>query len=137
MYLFIIGLIIFVSILLVLAVLAQNAKGGGLSSGFAGAGSSQLMGVKRTSDFLEQVTWGLAITLIVLTLSTSFMMDMSGAEEDTRSINVERAQERGTLPQGGIAPAPGTTTPGTTAPATTPGTTTPGTTAPATTDTTP
>lgn len=117
MYLFIIGLIIFISILLILAVLAQNAKGGGLSSGFAGAGSSQLMGVKRTSDLLEQITWGLAITLIVLTLSTSFLMDMSGGEEGTgtRSVNVERAQEKATLPQGGINPAPA---PATTAPAT-------------------
>lgn len=115
MYLFIIGLIIFISILLILAVLAQNAKGGGLSSGFAGAGTSQLMGVKRTSDLLEQITWGLAITLIVLTLSTSFLMDMSGTEEGTRSINVERAQEKATLPQGGINPAPA---PATTAPAT-------------------
>jgi preprotein translocase subunit SecG len=85
------------------------------------------MGVKRSNDLLEQITWGLAITLIVLTLSTSFLIDMSSSEEGagSRSINVERAQERGTLPQGGVAPAP------------VPGAIDPGTTAPATTDTTP
>jgi len=111
----VVGLILFVCVLLILAVLAQNSKGGGLSSQFAGAGSSQLMGVKRTSDLLEQVTWGLAITLIVLTLSTSFLLDMS-SEGGINSVNVERAQEKATAPQGIIPPAPNNnaTTPGTT-----------------------
>lgn len=101
----IIILIIVISILLVLAVLAQNAKGGGLSSQFTGAGSGQLMGVKKTSDLLEQITWGLAITLIVLTLSTSFLMVDSNAD-GINSVNIERAQER-------AAPLPQQTTPAT------------------------
>jgi preprotein translocase subunit SecG len=100
----IVGLIIFVCVLLILAVLAQNSKGGGLSSQFAGAGTSQLMGVKRTSDLLEQITWGLAIALIVLTLSTSFLLDMSG-EGGINSVNVNRAQEKATAPAGAIPPA--------------------------------
>ncbi len=123
----VVGVIIFISVLLVLAVLAQNSKGGGLSSGFAGAGSNQLMGVQRTSDLLEQITWGLAIALIILTLSTSFLLDMSG-ENGINSVNIQRAQEKATIPQGTIAPpannnsnnnanTPATTTPANPAPA--------------------
>jgi preprotein translocase subunit SecG len=52
----IVTLITITAILLVLVVLAQNSKGGGLSSQFGGSGSSQLMGVKRTTDLLEKIT---------------------------------------------------------------------------------
>lgn len=113
----VIGLIIFVCVLLILAVLAQNSKGGGLSSQFAGAGTSQLMGVKRTSDLLEQVTWGLAITLIILTLSTSFLLDMS-SEGGINSVNVNRAKGKAAVPQG-ITPVPPTTNNNAASPATT------------------
>ena len=118
----VVGLIIFVCVILVLVVLAQNSKGGGLSSQFAGAGSNQLMGVKKTSDLLEQITWGLAIALIVLCLSTAFLLDTNGPE-GPNSINVERARQNATAPPTGTLPtAPGATTPGSTnpAPATTP-----------------
>ena len=58
---------IIVCVLLVLIVLIQNPKGGGLSSNFSS--SSQLMGVQKTGDFLEKGTWALAITLMVLSLA--------------------------------------------------------------------
>lgn len=53
-------------VLLGLIVLIQNPKGGGLSSNFSG--SSQLMGVQKTGDFLEKGTWVLAISIMVLSL---------------------------------------------------------------------
>ncbi|MCU0383380.1 MAG: preprotein translocase subunit SecG, partial [Cyclobacteriaceae bacterium] len=53
----VIGLIIFCSFLLVVVVLAQNSKGGGLSSQFGGSGTSNMFGVKKTGDFLEKTTW--------------------------------------------------------------------------------
>jgi preprotein translocase subunit SecG len=68
MEIFLIILIIITCVLLVLVVLAQNPKGGGLASNFGGAGSSQLMGVKKKGDLLERLTWGFAIALIVLSL---------------------------------------------------------------------
>ena len=64
-------LITICSILLVLIILIQNPKGGGLSSSFGG-GASQMMGVKKTTDFLEKATWTLAISLIVLILLSNF-----------------------------------------------------------------
>ena len=59
-------LIILVCILLILVVLVQNSKGGGIQSQFGAA--TQIMGVKRGTEFIEKATWGLAITLIVLSV---------------------------------------------------------------------
>jgi preprotein translocase subunit SecG len=71
MYIAIIVLIIIVSVLLGVVVLLQNSKGGGLASEFSS--SNQIMGVRRTSDFLEKTTWTLAIILVVLSFITCFM----------------------------------------------------------------
>ena len=66
MYTAITILIILTCVLLVLVVLVQNPKGGGISSGIIG--SNQVMGVKKTTDFIERLTWGLALSLVVLCL---------------------------------------------------------------------
>ncbi|MFD0863749.1 preprotein translocase subunit SecG [Sungkyunkwania multivorans] len=62
------ALIIIVSFLLVLVIMVQNPKGGGLSSSFGGSGSQQIGGVQKTGDFLDKSTWVLATLLIVLIL---------------------------------------------------------------------
>ncbi|MGB3617436.1 MAG: preprotein translocase subunit SecG [Catalinimonas sp.] len=90
-------LIILLAVLLTLIVLAQNPKGGGLSSTFGGGGSSQMMGVKRTNDLLEKLTWGFAIGIMVLTVSSGFIVNNNDTTSDApSSVNVERAA--GTLP---------------------------------------
>ena len=63
MYIFCIVLILIASILLILAVLAQNPKSG-MAANFGA--SNQVMGVRQTADFLEKFTWGLAISIVVL-----------------------------------------------------------------------
>jgi len=93
----VIGLIILTAVMLVLIILAQNSKGGGLSSQFGGAGASQVMGVKKTGDFLEKLTWGLAITLIILTMSTKFFVLDNNGDEFT-SPNIESAVEKAIVP---------------------------------------
>jgi preprotein translocase subunit SecG len=60
-------LVMVASVLLVIIVMAQNPKGGGLSSTFGGASSAQF-GVQRTNDFMEKATWTLGGTIIVLIL---------------------------------------------------------------------
>jgi preprotein translocase subunit SecG len=72
MYTAVTVLIVIVCVLLILVVLVQNSKGGGLASGFAG--SNQVMGVKKTSDFIEKLTWGLALSLVVLCLVASLAL---------------------------------------------------------------
>lgn len=72
MYVFISILILICSVLLVLIVLVQNSKGGGLASGFSS--SNQVLGVRKTTDFLEKATWTLAGALVVLCIGiTAFI----------------------------------------------------------------
>jgi len=52
-------------------VLIQDSKGGGLASNFAS--SNQIMGVRKTTDLLEKITWGLAIAIFVLCLTCAFL----------------------------------------------------------------
>ena len=98
MFTTIIILIVFVAVVLVLVVLAQNSKGGGLTSQFGGSGTSQLMGVKKTGDLLEKLTWGLAITLIGLTLSTKFLITEARQGTEFSSPNIESAQDKTIAP---------------------------------------
>jgi preprotein translocase subunit SecG len=66
---------ILVSILLIIIVLIQNPKGGGLSSTFGGAqAASQLMGAANSGDILTRATWVLAGSLFVLCIVASFFV---------------------------------------------------------------
>ncbi|MFD1872974.1 preprotein translocase subunit SecG [Hymenobacter bucti] len=117
MFTLLVVLILVVCLLLALVVLAQNPKGGGLSNQFGSGGAANLMGVKRTGDLLEKLTWGFAITLIVLSLGTHMITFGDGP---ARSINQQRAQQvKLPAPAAPAAPAPGATVP-TPAPATAP-----------------
>ncbi|HNQ60794.1 MAG TPA: preprotein translocase subunit SecG [Bacteroidia bacterium] len=95
-------LIILVSVLLALVVLIQNPKGGGIVSGIIG--SSQVMGVKKTSDFIEKLTWGLAISMVVLCLAASFSLPSSEDRKIGTSMQ-EQIDNSGT-PVNVPAPAP-------------------------------
>lgn len=66
MYTFITILIIAVCALMILIVLVQKPKGGGLASNFSS--TNQVMGVKRTTDVVEKATWVLSIALFVLAM---------------------------------------------------------------------
>jgi preprotein translocase subunit SecG len=97
MYGLIIGIILFISLLLILIVLVQNPKGGGLASGFSS--SNQFMGVKRTADFIEKATWGLASAIVVLSiLATMFINRGKGDAVQTRIQNIENAIPTDQLP---------------------------------------
>lgn len=66
-------IIMILSVLLVIIIMAQNPKGGGLSGTFGGNSSAQF-GVQRTNDFMEKSTWILASTicgLIILSIVTT------------------------------------------------------------------
>ncbi|HNV29631.1 MAG TPA: preprotein translocase subunit SecG [Cyclobacteriaceae bacterium] len=90
MYILFISLAIFSSVLLVLVVLAQNSKGGGLSSQFGGSGASNLIGVKKTGDLLERLTWGFAIAIMVFSLATNFTTPNTGTTDEI----LEKAKEQ-------------------------------------------
>jgi preprotein translocase subunit SecG len=103
MFITFIVLIILSAVLLVVVVLAQNPKGGGVSSQFGGSGASQLIGVKKTGDLLEKLTWGFAIAILVLSLVSNVLIDSQSATPDAGiDPSVEKAIEN----QGGIPLAP-------------------------------
>lgn len=70
MYALLTILILLASILMIGVVLIQKSKGGGLASNFSS--SNQIMGVRKTTDFIEKATWTLAITICVLSILTAF-----------------------------------------------------------------
>ncbi len=105
MYLLFIVLMVLAAILMCFVVLIQNSKGGGLSSSFAS--SNQIMGVRKTTDFIEKLTWGLAIFMVVVSIATSYVvpavhegssviMDQAVKEQKTNPLNA---------PSGFAAPA--------------------------------
>ncbi len=66
MYLLFVILIVIASLLMIGIVLIQESKGGGLSSNFSS--SNQVLGVRKTTDFIEKATWGLAIAMVALSI---------------------------------------------------------------------
>ena len=74
-------LIALISVLLIGAVLIQNPKGGGVDSTFGGTQANQMFGASRSADFIEKVTWGLAIALFALCIITSLMVGGAGVEQ--------------------------------------------------------
>jgi len=72
MYTILSVLIFIICLLLILVVLVQNSKGGGLAANFAS--SNQIMGVRKTTDFLEKFTWILAAGLIILSVGASLAL---------------------------------------------------------------
>lgn len=106
------------SVLMCFIVLIQNSKGGGLASGFSS--SNQIMGVRKTTDFLEKATWSLAVFLVVMSVASAYVLP--SASHKSGDVILEQAQQEEktnpyNMPIGTAAPQAGQ--PDETAPATT------------------
>ena len=78
-------LITIVCFLLIIVIMVQNPKGGGLSSSLGG--STQMGGVQKTTDFLDKSTWYLAGTLIVLILMSSLSFNGDNSDAGSKIID--------------------------------------------------
>lgn len=118
MYLLLVILMVIASLLMCFIVLIQNSKGGGLASGFSS--SNQIMGVRKTTDFLEKGTWFLAGFMVVMSIATAYVVPTSSGRAG--DVILEQAQQEEktnpyNMPVGTAAPqtetpaAPATTTP--------------------------
>jgi len=87
-------LISIVCFLLVVVIMVQNPKGGGLSSSIGG--TQMLGGVQKTTDFLDKSTWTLATILIGLILLSS--LSFTGSLSDTDSKIIEKSDAPVTIP---------------------------------------
>jgi len=72
MYYFFTIVIVIAAILLVGIVVIQNSKGGGLAAGFASA--NQVMGVRKTTDSLEKLTWWFAGIIVACCILASLAL---------------------------------------------------------------
>lgn len=98
--------IAFICILLIFVVLLQSSKSGGGAGASFGSSMNYLVGANKKGDLLENITWGLAITLLVSCLATNFIIDRDGTGQvELNSVNVERAQESGLQQQPQQQPA--------------------------------
>jgi preprotein translocase subunit SecG len=87
-------LVIIVCILLMLVVLIQNPKGG-LDSAFST--NNQVMGVRKTTDFLEKATWTLGILLVVISVASAVVTGPAtnvDSEEGAQSKMTEQIDEK-------------------------------------------
>ena len=100
-------LITIVCFLLIVVIMVQNPKGGGLSSTVGG--SQMLGGVQKTTDFLDKSTWTLATILIALILLSS--LSFTGSLSDTDSKIIEKTEAAAPSSTAPNAPAPGATIP--------------------------
>lgn len=106
-------LILIASIALVLLVIVQKSKGGGLASPFAS--TNNIMGVRKTTDVLEKATWWLFGIVAVLCIASShFLGTGSDADSKTQQTLEQNAAKAAptALPAlgGGAAPQQGAPT---------------------------
>jgi preprotein translocase subunit SecG len=89
---------------LILFILVQNPKGGGLNSEFGSA--LQLGGAKRATDILEKGTWGLAIgiALLCLIMVVPSSRTEEGGEDLDSDANADVEQVDPASPDPGSAP---------------------------------
>lgn len=90
MYIAITILIFIISIFLVLIVLAQNSKGGGLAANFSS--TNQVMGVRKTTDFLEKATWTLAGIIVFLSITSAAFVKTDESSVAKQSIIKEEVE---------------------------------------------
>ena len=76
-FLFVIFIVI-AALLMICIVLIQESKGGGLASNFSS--SNAIMGVRKTTDFVEKATWGLAAAMVVFSIICAHVAPVSTAE---------------------------------------------------------
>ena len=89
MYTLFVILIVIAAILMIGIVLIQESKGGGLSSSFAGY--NQVAGVRKTTDFIEKATWGLAAlaaTMVIISVVCAWVAPTATADRSVME-NIE------------------------------------------------
>lgn len=91
MYSLFVILIVLVGLLMIAIVLIQESKGGGLASNFSS--SNAIMGVRKTTDFIEKATWSLAAAMVVLSICCAWTAPTSSTSQSVmENIATEQQQ---------------------------------------------
>ena len=83
-------LIVLAAVLMIGIVLIQESKGGGLASNFSA--SNNIMGVRKTTDVVEKATWGLAFTMVILSVACAYIAPRAGSEQSVLEQNATQTQ---------------------------------------------
>lgn len=84
-------LLVITGVLLVLVVLIQNSKGGGLAANFAS--SNQTFGVRQTADILEKATWYLTVAIFVFCFAATASIPRSTVQSQRKESAVQKEYE--------------------------------------------
>ncbi len=82
-YTLIVVIVSIICLLLTISVLLQSGDGGGLSGIAAGGSATQMMGQRRTADFLSKATSILGGSFLVLCLVANFFIERGGQSKST------------------------------------------------------
>ena len=89
-YILFVIFIVIASMLMIGIVLIQESKGGGLASNFSS--SNAIMGVRKTTDFVEKATWGLAASLVVFSIVCAHFAPVSSTESSVMEKTATETQ---------------------------------------------
>jgi preprotein translocase subunit SecG len=92
MYTFVSIIYIFVCLFLILVVLLQSGKGGGLGSAFGGGTSQQIFGGAGAGNLLTRLTAGSAFTFMALSVWLAFLSS-SGDQALERAVREQAAAQ--------------------------------------------
>ena len=83
-------LIIIVCALLVLIVLIQNPKGGGIASNIMS--TNQFIGANQQVELIEQITWGFVAGLVILCIAFAALVGTGSTNIETKNSIVGGAE---------------------------------------------
>ncbi|MCM1078547.1 MAG: preprotein translocase subunit SecG [Bacteroidales bacterium] len=105
MYTLFVILIVIVALLMIGIVLIQESKGGGLSTGFSSGNA--MLGVRKTTDFIEKATWAFAGAMVVLSILCAYVAPKGATEESVieKAATEQQKTNPNNLPGFGASPA--------------------------------
>ena len=92
MYTFVTILYVFVCLFLILVVLLQSGKGGGLGSAFGGGTSQQIFGGAGAGNLLTRLTAGFAFAFMAMSVWLAFLSS-SGDQALERAVREQTAAQ--------------------------------------------
>ncbi len=96
MYTLFVILIVIAALLMIGIVLIQESKGGGLAANFSSY--NQIGGVRKTTDFIEKTTWGLAAAMVIISVACAYVAPQAASENSVMENYQAPATNPNTLP---------------------------------------
>ena len=102
MYAILVVIHIFISLTLVITILMQSSKGGGLAGAFGGAGTSAVFGGRGAASFLQKLTTSLVVAFMFIAILIGFTTKPGSQNASL----IQEAAEKQVAGQGAALPVP-------------------------------